>query len=89
MLGITVSATTNRVTTTGYAFDAAGNTTQEPAPNGYGYTYDAENHLTQVTGTASGTWTYVYDGNRTAAVNFPIVDSAYGSHQLSSSLIGT
>ena len=62
-LGIAVSATTNRVTTTGYAFDAAGNMTQEPSPNGYGYTYDAENHLTQVTGTGSGTWTYVYDGN--------------------------
>lgn len=62
-LGIAVSATTNRITTTGYSFDAAGNMTQEAAPNGYGYTYDAEDHLTQATGTASGTWTYVYDGN--------------------------
>ena len=62
-LGIAVSATTNRITTTGYSFDAAGNMTQEAAPNGYDYSYDAENHLTQATGTTSGTWTYVYDGN--------------------------
>jgi RHS repeat-associated protein len=62
-LGIAVSPTTNRITTTSYLFDAAGNMTQEAVPNGYGYTYDAENHLTQATGTATGTWTYVYDGS--------------------------
>jgi RHS repeat-associated protein len=62
-LGIAVSATTNRIATTGYLFDATGNMTQEAAPNGYGYSYDAENRLTQATGTSTGTWTYVYDGN--------------------------
>jgi RHS repeat-associated protein len=62
-LGIAVSTSTNQVSTTGFSYDAAGNMTSEPAPNGYTYTYDAENHLTQAAGTSTGTWTYVYDGN--------------------------
>ncbi len=62
-LGIAVSSATNRVTTTGYSYDAAGNMTSEPSPIGYTYSYDAENHLTQAAGTPTGTWNYVYDGN--------------------------
>lgn len=61
-LSIAVSSTTNRVTTTGFSYDAGGNMTSEPSPNGFTYTYDAENRLTQAAGTATGTWTYVYDG---------------------------
>jgi hypothetical protein len=36
------SATTNRITTSNYHYDKAGNVDQEP--NGKTYTYDAENH---------------------------------------------
>jgi RHS repeat-associated protein len=61
-LSIAVSSTTNQVTTTGFSYDAAGNMTSEPAPNGFTYAYDAENHLIQAAGTATGTWNYVYDG---------------------------
>lgn len=61
-LSIAVSSATNQVTTTGFSYDAAGNMTSEPAPNGFTYTYDGENHLTQAAGTPTGTWTYVYDG---------------------------
>jgi RHS repeat-associated protein len=30
---------------------------------GYAYTFDAENHMTQASGTPSGSWNYSYDGN--------------------------
>ena len=39
------SATTNRITTSGYAYDAAGNVTGDGT---YTYTWDAEAHLTKV-----------------------------------------
>jgi RHS repeat-associated protein len=62
MLGISVNAATNRVSTSGYTYDSSGNMTVEPSPLGYTYTYDASSHLIQAAGTPSGTWTYVYDG---------------------------
>jgi RHS repeat-associated protein len=56
---LTVSATTNRITTTGFSYDAAGNTTND-AYNAM--TYDAASRLiSAVNGSSSGA--YAYDGN--------------------------
>jgi RHS repeat-associated protein len=59
-LNVGVTSSTNRLSATGYAFDAAGNMTADSL---YTYTYDAENHLMQATGMSGGPWTYTYDGN--------------------------
>ena len=48
--------TNNQFTTSGYTYDAAGNTTHDAS---HSYTYDAENRITQVDG--GSTATYVYD----------------------------
>ncbi|MBI2678994.1 MAG: RHS repeat-associated core domain-containing protein [Candidatus Koribacter versatilis] len=57
---LTVSATTNRITNTGYAYDAAGNMTSDGTNS---FAYDAENRLVNYN---SGAATYVYgpDGLR-------------------------
>src|SRR5271165_3846455 len=52
-------ATNNRVTQTGFTYDAAGNMTASP---GASYVYDAENRLASAT-TSAGTVTYTYDGD--------------------------
>src|SRR5271165_5673986 len=56
-------STNNRVTQTGFAYDAAGNMMAGP---GATYVYDAENHLTQ---TAGVTYTYDGDGKRVMKSN--------------------
>lgn len=55
-LSITVSTSTNRVTTSGYCYDAAGN--MDGVSSCSAYTYDAENRLI-----SAGGVTYTYDGN--------------------------
>jgi hypothetical protein len=52
-----VSATTNRITTSGYAYDANGNMTNDGSN---ALTYDGENHLL-TTNVSAGI--YTYDGN--------------------------
>ena len=47
--------TSNRITNTGFSYDAAGNNT---ADGSYTYTYDAENRITSAAGV-----NYIYDGN--------------------------
>jgi len=60
-LSVTVNASTNQITTSGFAYDSDGNMTQDGS--GYTYTYDAENRLTQASGMSGGPWSYTYDGN--------------------------
>ncbi len=61
-LSVTAGSATNQVTTAGYGYDVVGNMTAD-GRTGYVYSFDAENHMTQASGTPSGTWTYTYDGN--------------------------
>ena len=58
---LTISPSTNRITTANYSYDAAGNVTSVPNDS---YGYDAENRLVTYDGGASvsGGWSYVYDG---------------------------
>src|SRR5260370_38988522 len=49
------SSTTNRITTSGFSYDSAGNLTND---TNHSYTYDAENKIIKVDGTTA----YVYDG---------------------------
>lgn len=53
---LTISEATNRITTSGYAYDAAGNMTNDSI---HTYGYDAENRIKSM----DGGGTYVYDGN--------------------------
>jgi RHS repeat-associated protein len=53
-LSISVGAN-NRISTSGYAYDVAGNLTSDPL---HSYVYDAENHQTSAAGV-----TYTYDGD--------------------------
>jgi RHS repeat-associated protein len=55
---VAVSTATNRITTTGYAYDANGNMTNDGVNT---LTYDGENHLLTSSGTL-GSGTYTYDG---------------------------
>lgn len=50
----------NRITTSGYGYDAAGNLIAEP--NGKSYTYDGENRIVSAT-VGGATSEYSYDGN--------------------------
>src|SRR5260370_20122215 len=54
---LTVDPTTNRISTSGFSYDASGNQTKDPS---HSYTYDADNELVQVDTTAN----YAYDGHR-------------------------
>ncbi|MBK6723642.1 MAG: RHS repeat protein [Acidobacteria bacterium] len=51
----TFSSTTNRITTSGYSYDAAGNLTVDPS---HAYTYDAENKILKLDTVLA----YAYDG---------------------------
>ncbi len=53
---LSISETTNRITTVGYVYDAAGNMTNDSL---HTYTYDAENRIKTVDSTAA---TYTYSG---------------------------
>ncbi|HKW75803.1 MAG TPA: RHS repeat-associated core domain-containing protein, partial [Terriglobales bacterium] len=54
---VAVDPTTNRITTSGYSYDADGDVTAE---GGHAYTYDAEHRLFQVDGITNS---YAYDGS--------------------------
>src|ERR1700722_3040089 len=56
---VTVSTATNRITTSGYSYDADGNLTNDGSNT---LTYDGENRLLTSTGSL-GSGTYSYDGN--------------------------
>ncbi len=60
-VSVAISSTTNRITTGGYLYDAAGNMTAEP---GFTYQYDAENRIKTVNNGATGTYVYDGDGRR-------------------------
>ena len=51
--------TSNRIASSGFTYDAAGNLTATPNPGGLVMQYDAENRMTTTTGV-----TYTYDGDR-------------------------
>jgi YD repeat-containing protein len=53
---VSVDASTNRISTAGFQYDAAGNLTNDTL---HTYTYDAENRVKTIDGAAAG---YVYDG---------------------------
>lgn len=58
-LSVSVGATTNRITTSGYAYDASGDMTNDGVNT---LVYDGENRVTSAaSGSSSGT--YTYDGN--------------------------
>jgi RHS repeat-associated protein len=64
---VAVSTTTNRITTSGYGYDANGNMTNDGQNT---LTYDAENHLlTSSGGLGSGTYTYDGSGHRVKKVS--------------------
>ena len=52
---LSFSSTTNRITTSGYSYDAAGNLTADPS---HAYTYDAENKILKLDTVLA----YAYDG---------------------------
>lgn len=51
----------NHIISGGYAYDGAGNMTQDAS--GLVYNFDAENRLTRATGMSGGPYTYTYDGS--------------------------
>lgn len=58
-LSVTVDGN-NRINVASFAYDAAGNMTQDGT--GLTYTFDAENRLTLASGMSGGPYCYVYDG---------------------------
>lgn len=62
-LSVTVDANNHINSSTTFAYDAAGNMTQDGKTTGYSYSFDAENGLAQATGMTGGPYCYVYDGN--------------------------
>ncbi len=57
---VTISATTNRITGSPYAYDASGNMIDDGQNT---LVYDGENHAASATVTGSSSGTYTYDGN--------------------------
>jgi RHS repeat-associated protein len=57
---LTFSSSTNRITTSGYGYDSAGNLTNDPL---HSYGFDAENKIKSVDG-VTGVYSYDGDGNR-------------------------
>jgi RHS repeat-associated protein len=69
---VTVDATTNHITTTGFTYDAAGNMTNDSVN---ALTYDGENRV--ITSTQSGaTYTYAFDGNGLRVMKTPPTGAA-------------
>src|SRR5215831_18525025 len=58
---LSVSGTTNHITTTGYSYDANGNLTADP---NHIYAYDADNRMVTVDAGRASPHSYGYDGNR-------------------------
>ncbi|NMS31776.1 hypothetical protein, partial [Vibrio parahaemolyticus] len=57
----TISTSNNRLTSTGWQYDAAGNTTADP--EGRTFTYDGENKQVQVTNSSGVVGQYFYNGD--------------------------
>lgn len=57
----TISTTTNRLTSSGYTYDNAGNTTADAG--GQSYTYDAENKMVAASNGGGTLGQYSYDGD--------------------------
>jgi RHS repeat-associated protein len=62
-LSVSVDANNHINSSTTFAYDAAGNMTQDGKTTGYAYFFDGENRLAQATGMSGGPYCYVYDGN--------------------------
>src|SRR5579859_2990483 len=60
-LSVTVDTNNHINSSTSFAYDAAGNMTQDGS--GFSYTFDDENHLTIASGMTNGPYCYIYDGN--------------------------
>lgn len=65
-LSLTVSATTNRITSAGYTFDSAGNLTA--APGSLTFQYDGEERLKSANNGVLGTYTYDAEDRRAKKV---------------------
>ncbi len=61
-LSITVDGNNHINSSSSFAYDAAGNMTQDATP-GVVYSFDAENRLHKVAGVTGGPYCYLYDGN--------------------------
>jgi RHS repeat-associated protein len=61
MCNPTFSSTTNRITSSGYTFDASGNTTADPLSRTF--VYDGENKQTSVSNSGGDIGLYSYDGD--------------------------
>jgi len=61
MCNPTFSSTTNRITSSGYSFDASGNTTADP--DGRSFVYDGENKQVSVETGSTLIGTYAFDGD--------------------------
>jgi RHS repeat-associated protein len=61
-LSVTVNSNTNHINTSGYTYDALGNTTQAGLSTPT-YSFDAENRLVKAAGVTGGPYCYLYDGN--------------------------
>lgn len=59
-LSVTVDGNNHINSSSAFAYDAAGNMTQDGS--GFTYTFDAENRLTLASGMSGGPYCYVYDG---------------------------
>ena len=58
-MNLTIDPNTNRITTSGFVYDAAGNLTQSPATSGVdAFAYDSENRLAQATFSDQATLSY-------------------------------
>jgi len=81
LLNISVGAD-NRISTSGYAYDAAGNLTSDPL---HSYVYDAENHQTSAAGV---TYTYDGDGQRVKKSNGKLYWYGLGGEVLTETDLG-
>ncbi len=83
---LTFGGSTNRITTSGYSYDNAGNTTADPS--GKSFTYDAENKQTAVTnGGTLGNYAYDGDGRRIKKYNTSTSDDVFFVYDATGKLI--
>jgi YD repeat-containing protein len=72
-----------------FQYDANGNMTQRVISSTYNLTYDAENHLTGVSGAATATFVYDGDGNRVKATVGGVTVAYVGNYYEWSGSTGT